>query len=386
MTARAAHRLITTVAELDDVAAALTTAPWVALDTESNSMFVYLEQVCLLQLNVGGALFVIDPLALGVVAGRTPSSVLSSLKPGLERTDRPLYLHGGEYDVACMKRDFGIALGGVFDTQQAASLLGWPKTGYGSIVEQLCGVVLGKKWATYDWATRPLHPEALEYAIDDVVYLPTAAEHLKQAVIEADIVDEVSVANAVVSAYDWNGGFDPAGFWKLRDVESLSPHGLKVLARVYAWRDRTAAAEQQPAGRLVNNEILLLLARHPPTTMADLKKARVKTAIASTYGEALLAAVAAAETDPAPTPLASHQRPAPSIVARETRLKTWRREEAERRTAAEGRMVPLQLVLPARALDHLKVYGAADLDVVPQLGRRRAERYGATLQALCEVK
>lgn len=373
--------LITTAAGLVDVAAALDTAAWVALDTESNSMFVYKEQVCLLQLNVAGALFVVDPLSLGVVAGQ-PSKALDVLKPGLERKDRPLYLHGGEYDVACMKRDFGIALGGVFDTQQAASLLGWTKTGYGSVVEQVCGVVLGKAWATYDWATRPLNPEALAYAIDDVVYLPKAAEHLRDAVVAADIVDEVAVANGVVSAYDWTGGFDKNGFWKLRDIDSLTQPSLKVLARVFAWRDAAAAAEGQPAGRLINNEVLLLLARHPPTTMADLKKARVKSSIAAVHGDALLTAVALADSDPAPTPPASHTRPPAMVLAREAKLKTWRREESERRTAVEGRPVPFQLVLPARALDWLKVHGADDLDVVPQLGTRRAARYGAAIRSL----
>ena len=231
--------------QLAVVASALAAAPWVALDSESNSMFVYREQVCLIQINAGGTFFVIDPLALGVVAGQTPSAALNALRAELERTDRPLYLHGGEYDAACMRRDFGIAMGGVWDTQQAASLLGWPKTGYGSLVEALTGVVLGKAWATYDWATRPLHPEALAYAVDDVVYLPGIAETLKLAVAAADIEDEVAQANAVVAASGWNGGFDPGGMWRIRDANALGADGLRVLARLYAWRNTVAEAAKR---------------------------------------------------------------------------------------------------------------------------------------------
>lgn len=380
--APAAHRLITTAAELVDVAAALATAPWVALDTESNSMFVYREQVCLLQLNAGGVIFVIDPLALGVVANATPSSALAVLKPGLERRDRPLWLHGGEYDVACMKRDFGIALGGVFDTQQAASLLGWAKTGYGSVVEKLCGVVLGKAWATYDWATRPLDPGALAYAVDDVVYLPEVAVELKKLVAQADIVDEVDVANAVVAAYDWTGGFDPEGFWRMRDTEHLSPSSVRVLKRLFAWRDAAAEAAGVPAGRYLNNEVVLALARHPPTTMGDLKDARLKSAIIADHGRTILQHVVDSAADPVPSPPTS-TRPSSAVMARETRLKTWRREEAERRSVADGRTVPLQLVLPARALEFLKSREPdVDLSTVPQLGARRAARYGGVLRAL----
>ena len=364
------------------VATALGVAPWVALDSESNSMFVYREQVCLIQINAGGAFFVIDPLALGVAAGQTPSTVLEPLRAELERTDRPLYLHGGEYDAACMRRDFAIAMGGVWDTQQAASLLGWPKTGYGSLVEAMTGVVLGKAWATYDWATRPLHPEALAYAIDDVVYLPGIAATLKAAVAAADIEDEVGQANRVVAASGWNGGFDPAGMWRIRDVNALGPDGLRVLARLYAWRDGAAQAENLPAGRMINNEVLGLLARHPPVTLADLRKSRLKGYIVDRYGNALLEAMALATGDPVPARLA-FLRMTPEAQTREQRLKTWRRDEAERRTKADGRTVPLQLVLPARALEHLTLHGAGDLAAVPQLGARRAARYGDALLGVC---
>lgn len=344
-------------------------------------MFVYSEQVCLLQVNAGGALFVVDPLALGVVAG-VPSEVLAPLRAGLERSDRPLFLHGGEYDVACLRRDFGIALGGVFDTQQAASLLGWPKTGYGSVVEAVCGVVLGKAWATYDWATRPLDPAALTYAVDDVVYLPRVAETLKAAVAAAGIDDEVMEANAVVAGAAWNGGFDPDGMWRLRDVDSASPESLKIVARLHAWRDAAAKAENLPPGRMVNNEVLLLIARHRPTSLAELKKARLKGFVIQKHGEALLQSIALAKDDPEPvrpavTPLSSEAQ------ARENKLKAWRREEADKRSKLEERTVPLQLVLPARALDHLKVYGAVDLAAVPQLGEKRRARYGEVLRALC---
>lgn len=380
----APHKFVDHVDGLAEIARALQTAAWVALDSESNSMFVHREQVCLLQLNVAGAIFVVDTLALGVDPRRTPSSALDLLREGLGRSDRPLWLHGGEYDVACVRRDFGIALGGVWDTQQAASLLGWPKTGYGSVVEQLCGVSLGKAYAQYDWATRPLDKAALAYAIDDVVYLPRVAETLKKAVEGADIADELAMQNAVVAATLWTGGFEPSSLWRLRDVERAPPYALKLLARLLRWREDAASDENVPPGRLVNNEVLLAIARHPPTSLADLKRAGVKASVLARHGDTALHAVRAADHDDVPRrPLSTP--PSPAMAAREARLKAWRRDESERRARAEGRAIPLQLVLPARSLDHLRVHGAGDLDAVPQLGARRRERYGDALRALCNV-
>jgi ribonuclease D len=377
-----AHRFVVDAAGLVDVAAALADAPWLALDTESNSMHVHHEQVCLLQLNAGGAVFVVDPLAFGVDARRTPSGALGLLAEGLGRTDRPLYLHGGEYDVACLRRDFGLVLGGVFDTQQAASLLGFEKTGYGSVVERFCGVALGKAYATYDWGTRPLDPRALAYAIDDVVYLPRVAAELQRAIVEAGIVDEVAIANDVVAATPWSRGFDPQSVWRLRDVERAPPEALKVLVRLLRWRDDAAAVDNVPAGRLVNNEVLLSIARHRATSLDGLKAAGVKAAVLARHGVAAVDAIRAAASDDVPRRPPSPP-PSPALQAREARLKQWRREESERRSAACGRPVPLQLVLPARALDHLRLHGAESLDEVPQLGAARRARYGDVLRRLC---
>ena len=43
-------------------------------------------------------------------------------------------LHGGAYDVGCIKRDYQVTLTNFYDTQEAALLVGVPKTGW-SLVE-----------------------------------------------------------------------------------------------------------------------------------------------------------------------------------------------------------------------------------------------------------
>lgn len=373
------HRWIADPAGLAAVAAALARAQWVALDTESNSMFVYRERMCLLQLNAGGALFVVDTLALSSAAdGR--NAALDPLKSELERVDRPLWLHGGEYDVAVFRRDYGIRLGGVWDSQQAASMLGWERTGYGAVVEKLCGVALDKAWTHYDWATRPLDPGALRYGLDDVVYLPRVCEELRAAVAEADLEEEVAIANRAVADAGWSGGFDAGGFWKLKGVRELKPHQLGVLAALWTWRDQRARERDVPPGRLINNEAVLAVARAAPTNFQLLKKIGLRGAVLSEMGESLIDCIKQAQSDPPPLPARARAREVlPEESVRETRLKDWRRGEAERRH------VPLQVVLPAKALEHLKQHGAGgDLAAVPQLGAKRAGLYGDALRRLCE--
>ncbi|MBA3700414.1 MAG: HRDC domain-containing protein [Planctomycetes bacterium] len=375
------HTWIETADRLPALADAIAAAPWTALDTEANSMFVYREQVCLLQLNVAGALYVVDTLAIARAGGS-----IAALKQALEDPARTIWLHGGEYDVGTLKRDYGITLTGVWDSQQAASLLGWERTGYGSVVEKLCGVALDKAYTHYDWGTRPIEHGALHYAIDDVVYLPWVCEALRAEVKAADLEDEVAIANLAVEATGWSGGFDPAGVWKIKGIREVPRHHLPLLFALYLWRDGLAREANQPPGRLLNNELMLALVRNAPTNFQLLKKLGLRGWFLSAHGEPLLDAIKAALSNPPTMPERPRQREVlPEEELRETRLKDWRRSEADNRTKAEGRPVPLQVVLPAKALEYLKQHGGNELSVVPQLGTKRSTRYGAKLQELCRV-
>jgi ribonuclease D len=383
------HRWIDRPEHLPEVVHALAAAPWIALDTEANSMFVYREQMCLLQLNTAGQLWLIDVLAL-LKAEHWPglqptgeaapvSDCLTPLRTELARTDRILWIHGGEYDCALLRRDFGITLGGVWDTQQAGAFLGWEKTNYGALVERCTQVMLAKGHAQYDWGTRPIDGEALQYAIDDVVHLPAVGEFLKSAIADADLVEEHAVACGAVAGTVTEGGvFDPAGFWRIKGVREVSRERLSVLAALYVWRDGIARSENKPPGRMVNNESLLALARQAPTNFQLLKRSGLKGWLLSAHGEALLAVIKEALAHPEQVPPAARHREVDEAEKeREERLKDWRRGEAEKRH------VPLQVVLPAKALDHLKRYGLVDLGTVPQLGAKRINRYGAKLIELC---
>ncbi len=377
-----AYRWITTQAELIGIGQALEQAAWVALDTEANSMWVYRERMCLIQLNIGGDLVVVDTLALfaeaGWEPGTGPAACLAPLKAGLERTDRPLWLHGGEYDCAMFRRDAGISLGGVWDTQQAASFLGWDKTSYGAVVERICGIALEKAFSQYDWGTRPLDPDALAYALDDVVHLPAVAEHLRAAIAEADLVEEHAIANTAVAASNWDGGYAEADFWWMKDLRELSRDRLPVAFALYRWRDQLARAANKPPGRMINGEQLHALARHAPTNFQLLKRTGAKSWFLSQHGDDCLNLIKDALANPPQLPPQPERRDVDDLEKRrETRLKDWRRAESERRK------VPLQVVLPAKALEFLKRYGATDLSAVPQLGAKRAGVYGAKLVELC---
>src|SRR5690349_13948152 len=89
--------------------------PRLALDTESDPFHRYFEKVCLIQLSIPSADFVVDPLALGLPP---------ALRAALEDPARTIVMHGADYDVRSLRRSFDLVLGRVFDTLIAASCLG----------------------------------------------------------------------------------------------------------------------------------------------------------------------------------------------------------------------------------------------------------------------
>ena len=352
--------------------AALEAAPEHAIDSEANSGFAYRERLCLLQVNVGERLWLVDLVALPSEDG-----LLEPLRPALESSRITTFLHGGEYDVGLLARDHGIRPAAIWDSQQAASLLGWPQTGYGTLVERICGVTLEKGHAFNDWARRPLAPKPLHYALDDVRYLPAVCRRLRELVRQADLEEEVEIAGRAVAEATWNGDFRPDGLWRIKGVRQLERKHLPVLAALWKWRDAAAREADMPAGRLINNALLLALARAAPRRPDELRRLGVRGRRLERWGRAVLRVIQRALDDPPAVPEPeTAPRSAPAERDRGNRLRQWRRQESKRRGVTE------QAVLPAAALRHLARHGAADLAAVPQLGAKRVRLYGDVLTRL----
>src|SRR5512145_1337330 len=90
--------LLTTSSGLRKVLRRLHGLRAVAVDTESNSLHAYREQVCLVQISIPGADYLVDPLSAAI-----DMSLLGQLfaDPAIEKV-----LHACEYDVISLRRDF----------------------------------------------------------------------------------------------------------------------------------------------------------------------------------------------------------------------------------------------------------------------------------------
>lgn len=254
-----------------------------ALDTESNSFHVYRERVCLIQLSTRTQDFVVDPLAVDV---RPLGEVLCD--------GRDTILHGADYDVRCLKREYGWRLPRLFDTMVAARRLGRPGLGLSALVDAHFGVKLSKAFQRSDWGRRPLTPEQLAYAALDTHFLLPLYDALAGDLSAQGSLDEAWRESARIAAVEPRERvFDPEGWRKLKGARELDPPGRAVLRALYVVREERARATDRPPFKVLAEPTLVDIARERPRTAEALGRIRgVTPAVLGRMGGQILAAVA----------------------------------------------------------------------------------------------
>lgn len=231
----------------------------VALDTESNGFYAYHERICLLQLQVGEQVFLVDALVL------PRDRRLAPLRTLLGSREITKVMHGAEFDVLGLKRDLGIGLTGLFDTMHAARLLQAEGLSLDKLVLQHFGVALDKSFQRYDWGRRPLAQKAIRYAAADVRYLLPLHARLQSELRARGLLQRAAAAFARVEGMKPRPRvFDPLGYQRLRGYGRLGPEERKALAKLFVLREEIARRSDLAPFRVLNTETLLRLAKDRP--------------------------------------------------------------------------------------------------------------------------
>jgi ribonuclease D len=162
--------LIESADRFADLIADLGSQARLAVDTESNSLHAYQEKVCLIQFSTPDEDYVLDPLALADLAPLGPTFA----DPAIEKI-----FHASEYDILCLRRDYGFTFANIFDTMQAGRILGRKQAGLDRLLEEKFSVKINKRFQKADWAVRPLSRDLLLYARLDTHYLIPLRDILK---------------------------------------------------------------------------------------------------------------------------------------------------------------------------------------------------------------
>jgi ribonuclease D len=277
--------LITESSALRDFCAAVSTAPFIAVDTEFIRERTYWPKLCLVQISDGEESAAIDALAPGID--------LSSLFDLMRNQSVLKVFHSAGQDINVFHTVMSAVPAPVFDTQLAAMVCGFgDQPAYATLVMELTGERIDKASQMTDWSRRPLTERQISYAISDVTHLVTIYKALYGRLEETgrrEWVSEEIARLADASAYET----DPMEQWRKVRIRRPSRKALVVLREVAAWRERVAQRRDMPRGWVLKDESMAEIAANQPETIEQLERVRGVSArfAEGKDGQALLGAV-----------------------------------------------------------------------------------------------
>ncbi len=360
--------LITQSAQLAALLDRLHGCSSIAVDTESDSLYVYREKVCLIQISTPDDDYLIDPLAEVDVA---PLGAVFT-DPKIQKV-----FHAAEYDVMCLRRDYGFTFANLFDTMWAARILGWPRVGLGDILHEHFAVTLDKKWQRHNWGKRPMEPGALTYARFDTHYLLGLRDLQLGQIQQLDRLEEATEVFDDLAQATYNGHTPgPDDFWHIKGVYDLTARAQAILRQLVMLREREARRQDRPTFKVLGDKTLLALAERAPHRLDQLSGIDGMTpGQIQRYGTALLAAIAHGQKDALPTP-PRRTSIDPEIVVRYEKLRAWRKQ------AAAQRGVEPDVIVSNAVLMDIATRRPHTLEDVPTqsgFGPWRRQTYGAAI-------
>ena len=317
---------------LERAAADFAFEPRVSVDTEANSLHAYREQVCLIQFSTPNTDYLIDPIALTDLRALAPVFC----DPNIEKI-----FHAAEYDLIGLRRDFGFKFANLFDTMQAARILGYHSVGLDSLLGEKFGIKTDKRHQKSDWAARPLKPEQIHYARLDTHYLFDLRDLLEKELRQKGRWDLACEDFSRACGPDEPKGKANGGaYWKRFSArKDMDTRELTILNELCLARNAIASRMNRPPFKIVDDDKLIEMARCTPMHEVDLSGIGLSSRQIELWGADMLRAVQLGVD--APLVIREQAKhPNEAVLRRLDKLKKWRK------SVAEGIGVESDVVLP----------------------------------------
>lgn len=258
--------VITDSAALAELCQHLERQDFITVDTEFLRDATFWPRLCLVQVGADDGAWAIDPLAADME--------LAPLWALLVDAPVPKVFHAARQDVEIVVRATSKVPIPLFDTQIAAMVCGFgDQVGYERLVYELARKRLDKSSRFTDWSRRPLTDKQIRYALDDVIYLRTVYEALRDQLAKNGrsgwMQEELSTLTDPATYLA-----EPEDAWRRIRTRSTDPRFLAVLREVATWREVEARSRDVPRTRLLRDEAMLEVAAQAPKTLEALDRLR----------------------------------------------------------------------------------------------------------------
>jgi ribonuclease D len=274
--------LVDTPAALAALCARIARAPRIGLDTEFHTEKSYTPHLMVVQLLFDDGVALVDPLAV------------RDLRPLVDALAGARVVgHALSSDLRILADAFETLPREVFDTQVAAAFVGYGiSISLLDLVRELCGVTLRKSQTVSDWSTRPFTPKQVEYLVDDVRYLFTLEDTLRERLAargrERWAEEEMP---ALVELRTYRS--DPRRLYqRVSGNARMNRRELGILNELALLRDRYARERNIPLKYVLPDDVMAGLVQLRPKSVDELSQLRrIDAGTRRNLGERIVEAV-----------------------------------------------------------------------------------------------
>jgi ribonuclease D len=255
----------------------------IALDTEFHAERSYAARLMAVQLAIGDEAYIVDPL-------RLPD--LQSLAQAL--ATRGIVGHALQGDLKIFSERFNLLPARAFDTQLAAAFCGYGiSISLTDLVHDLIGVRLRKSQTVSDWSTRPFSEQQIAYLVDDVRYLFTLEERLREKLEASGRIawfEEEALSLVELSQYR----AEPERLYlRIPGAMRMSRRELGILRELAQLRDNLARDRDVPLKYIIPDDVMSGIVHVRPKSKEDLAQLRrLDPGARKTFGDRIVDAVA----------------------------------------------------------------------------------------------
>jgi ribonuclease D len=369
--------IITSMVRLAEVAANLSQQTEIAVDLEMDSLHHYREKVCLMQVSTRSESWLIDPLAL---------ESLAPLAAPLGDPEIVIIMHGADYDIRSLHRDFGIEVTRLFDTMIAARFLGITEFGLAALLKARFAIELDKRYQKADWSKRPLSREMSAYAVADTSDLIPLYDQFRVELAEINRLEWlIEEGNLVCQARVTEK--DGPLFLYCKGAGRLKGHSLAILEELLQLRDRQSEILDRPPFKVLSADTLIEIAETRPRSQYDLSQIKGMTpGQLQRHGTGILDAVTQGLATPEALlprfPRSAKKEVSELVKERLKNLKVWREHFSLQLRLDPGVLAPNWLL---EAVADIQAPTCTEFDAISGMREWQKRLFGADLPGVLSL-
>ena len=245
----------------------------IAVDLEFHAYRSYQGFTWLMQLSTRSKDYIIDAILL-----RSEMYLLNKI---FTNPDIIKILHGAKFDILWLQKDFGIYIVNLFDTWEAAKILGL-RASLCALLKHYWDIEADKQFQLADWRQRPIPQEMLNYARQDTHYLHYLYDIMRRELLKPKNANENPI-KFIISCWKNSQKLCHQLYQKPfpkdteyvtimnRNAPLMGEGNIQILDMLLTWRDYIARIEDESTKYVMPNDVMFDIARSAPKDLWDLE-------------------------------------------------------------------------------------------------------------------